>query len=82
MILMSARCRDRYLLEKSLSLIDPGMRHSNRLVSGLLEYAKMRGVSSILFCLDDPEDQDGAAIVRKGAKLSHEARYRCCQMLT
>jgi hypothetical protein len=65
---------NRIVVDNIASFGDPAVGHE--LVTGLVEYARRRGVNSILFCLDDPEDQDEASILRNGGRLCHEARHR------
>ena len=62
------------VIDNIVSFGDPVV--SRKLVSGLVDYAKKGGASSVVFCLDDPEDADEAAIVESGAKLQFEARHR------
>lgn len=64
----------RIIIDNLASFGDPVV--SNKLVSSLVEYARKRGADSILFYLDDPEDQDESTIIRSGGKLYHEARHR------
>jgi len=68
----------RIVIDNIASFGDPVV--SSKLVASLVEYARRRGAKSILFCLDDPEDQDEAAVMRSGAKLVYEARHRCFQI--
>jgi len=68
----------RVIIDHLSSFGDPVV--SCKLVTGLVEYAKKRGVDSILFSLDDPEDQDEAAILRSGGKLCHESKHRYFQV--
>ena len=63
------------VINNIVSLGDPVV--SRKLVSGLMEYAKRRGVRSVLFGLNDPEDVDEQTIMEHGGKLWFEAKHRC-----
>ncbi len=63
------------VVDNIVTLGDPVV--SKKLVSGLMDYAKKRGAKSVLFCLNDPEDADEAAIMESGGKLWFEAKHRC-----
>ncbi len=68
----------RIIVDNMASFGDPVV--ANKLVASLVEHAKRRGADLILFCLDDPYDQDEAAILRGGGKLVHETRHRVLRL--
>jgi hypothetical protein len=63
------------IINNIVSLGDPLI--SSKLVTSLLDYAKKRGVRSVIFGLNDPEDVDEQSIMENNGKLLFEAKHRC-----